>query len=269
MNQLLKVWDFIIHHDLKFFKTIVFNIRVFGLKSGWKMPVFLFGKVIIQNIRRGCIVLSSHSTCSVKIGGGMNCMVHGKRALYPTVVNIKGIVSFGQHVLLNSGVVLSVGKCGRLTIGDNVVFNVNSRIYCEKEITIDNSTRISWDTQLFDTNFHYSKKSGMIKPKNASIHIGHHVWIGNRVTISKGVTIPSFCIVSANSFVNKDFSNIEERSLIGGIPAKYICSDIERIFSFDFEFWLDKYFNEINKDISENENLFEIYSRECFPKNTL
>lgn len=262
MEQILKVWDYFIHSDLNLHKTIIFNIKVFGLKRGWKMPIFLFGKVKLQNAQRGCIELSSYSTCCVKIGGGMNCMVHGTRSLYTSVINIKGKVFLGQHVLLNSGVVLSVGKSGRLTMGDNVVFNVNCRIFCEKEITIDNSTRISWDSQLFDTNFHYTEKCGMIKPKTAPIHIGHHVWIGNRVTLSKGVKIPNSCIISANSFVNKDFSEIEKRSLIGGIPAKLICSDIERIFNFDFEFWLDKYFESKTEGITENEDLFEKYNRE-------
>lgn len=260
--KLLKTWDYIFHYDLNLFKTVVFNLKVFGLKLGWKMPVYLFGKVKLLNAQKGCMMLSSYSNCCVKIGGGMNCMIYGKRSLYPSVINIKGKVFFGRQVLLNSGVVLSVGKFGRLTMGDNVAFNVNCRIFCEKEITIDNSTRISWDTQIFDTNFHYTTKSGIIKPQNSPIHIGHHVWIGNRVTISKGVTIPNFCVVSANSFVNKDFSKNEEQSLIGGIPARLICSDIERIFSFGFENWLDNYFNGITNEMAENENLFEKYNRE-------
>lgn len=261
MNQFSKVLDFIVNYDLNVIKTIAFNLRVFGFKKGCRMPVFLFGSVDIQNCRRGSIVLSSYSTCCVKIGGGINCVLHGSRPLMKSVINIKGKVFIGKHVIFGNGIILSVAEFGQLKIGDYVVLNVKNKIYCEREIAIGDSTRFSWESQLFDTNFHYTEKGGVIKYKNAPINIGHHVWIGNRVTISKGVSIPSRCIVSSNSFVNKTFSKIEERSLIGGIPAKYICSDIERIHDFGLEFWLDNYFQSTKEESIEVGSAKNMYNK--------
>ena len=53
----------------------------------------------------------------------------------------------------------------------------------------------------------------------AEVIIDDDVWIGANVTICKGVRIGSGSIVGANSLVN---SNIEPRSIVGGVPAKLI-----------------------------------------------
>ncbi|MEI6435924.1 MAG: acyltransferase [Bacteroidota bacterium] len=51
------------------------------------------------------------------------------------------------------------------------------------------------------------------------IFIGNHSWIGANVVIMPGVRLGKFCVVGANSFVNKSFSDY---SVIGGSPAKII-----------------------------------------------
>lgn len=258
MNRFENFFDYLFHYDLNIWSTVKFNLKVFGLKKGVRMPVFLFGKIDLQNYHKNCVELSSYKTCSVRIGGGNKCYVHGRRALYPSVINIKGKVVFGNHVTLCNGVVLGVGEKGCLKMGDWCFVNINTRIYCENQITMEEYARASWDVQIFDTNFHYTDKNGMIYPKNMPLHIGHHVWIGNRVTITKGAKVPAHCVVSAYSLVNKDFSNLEEKSLIGGIPAKYITSGIERIFDYGFEFWLDSYF-EVNPQKEEYDKLIKLY----------
>lgn len=51
------------------------------------------------------------------------------------------------------------------------------------------------------------------------IEIGDHTWIGGNVIIMPNVVLGKFCIVGANSFVNKSFPDY---SIIGGTPAKLI-----------------------------------------------
>lgn len=64
--------------------------------------------------------------------------------------------------------------------------------------------------------------------------IGDHSWIGASVVIMPNVSLGKFCIVAANSFVNKSFSDY---SIIGGSPAKLIRklteSEIEIILNND------------------------------------
>lgn len=56
------------------------------------------------------------------------------------------------------------------------------------------------------------------------IVIGNHVWIGERATILKGVTIGDGAIVAANAVVTKD---VEPNTLVGGVPARVIRRGVE------------------------------------------
>lgn len=51
------------------------------------------------------------------------------------------------------------------------------------------------------------------------VEIGDHSWIGANSIIMPNVTLGKFCVVAANSFVNKSFPDF---SVIGGNPAKLI-----------------------------------------------
>ena len=54
---------------------------------------------------------------------------------------------------------------------------------------------------------------------SGKVKIGNHSWIGANVVIMPGVVLEEFCVVAANSFVNKSFPAY---SVIGGNPAKLI-----------------------------------------------
>lgn len=61
--------------------------------------------------------------------------------------------------------------------------------------------------------------SGKIPIERKSVSLGSNTYVGPNVIISKGITIGCYCIIGAGSFVNKSF---EDKSIIGGIPAKKI-----------------------------------------------
>jgi acetyltransferase-like isoleucine patch superfamily enzyme len=54
-----------------------------------------------------------------------------------------------------------------------------------------------------------------------SITIGDHSWIGASAIIMPNLTIGAYCVVAANSYVNRSFPDF---SIIGGTPAKLIRS---------------------------------------------
>jgi acetyltransferase-like isoleucine patch superfamily enzyme len=51
------------------------------------------------------------------------------------------------------------------------------------------------------------------------VSLGDHTWIGASVVIMPNVSLGKYCVVAANSFVNKSFPDY---SIIGGSPAKLI-----------------------------------------------
>lgn len=65
-----------------------------------------------------------------------------------------------------------------------------------------------------------SLKLQKIFPMNiGEVTIGDHCWIGAHSVIMPNVSLGKFCVVAANSFVNKSF---EDYSIVGGNPAKLI-----------------------------------------------
>lgn len=106
--------------------------------------------------------------------------------------------------------------------GDNVSIHENCMIDCDGKIKIGDNVSIAHATSLVAANHTWDnilvpiKYNPLIKK---GIVIEDDVWIGCGVRILDGVTIKSRSVIAAGAVVNK---NIEERSLVGGVPAKLI-----------------------------------------------
>lgn len=61
-----------------------------------------------------------------------------------------------------------------------------------------------------------------------------------------GVKLPNYTIVASNSLVNKDFSLIEEGSIIGGSPAKYLSTGYRRVENISMEHMIHAYYDNGN-----------------------
>lgn len=92
---------------------------------------------------------------------------------------------------------------------------------CSQSITIGKRASISWESQIFYTDFHYIVRDNSISNNKKEIIIGDFCWIGNRDSIMKGSVLPNYSVVASNSVVNKDYSNYGEESLFAGLPAKW------------------------------------------------
>ena len=161
----------------------------------------------------------------------------------------------GNSIFIESGSVLRnctfniFGNSNRIRIGANVIA-INAVFYIEdnnNEIKVGDNTNICGNTEfacMEGTKIHVGKEclfsSGIhirtgdshsvvdfegkrINPSK-DINIGDHVWIGQRVTILKGVTVPEDCIIGIDSVVTKKFD--EKHIAIAGNPAKTIKHSI-------------------------------------------
>ena len=63
----------------------------------------------------------------------------------------------------------------------------------------------------------------------------------------KGVCLPAHSVVASNSLVNKDFSGSGERCLFGGVPAKCLKQNVERLICKDAE--VDRLFARVSDDL--------------------
>lgn len=109
-----------------------------------------------------------------------------------------------------------------LVIGANSYIGMNSIIngFTEK-IIIGKYVSIAQNVNIMvDSGPNASPILQRIFPiKKSPITIGDHTWIGASAIIMPGVELGEFCVVAANSFVNKSFP---AHSIIGGNPAKLI-----------------------------------------------
>lgn len=121
---------------------------------------------------------------------------------------------------------------GKFTTGNSVLFGPRCRIRIHNKAELGNEVRIAHETQIFDSNFHYTEnvsQPGFI-PISKPIYIGSRCWIGNRCTVGPGTHLPDYTTVTSNSLVNKNFSTLSPYSTIGGIPAKFIREGYTRVW---------------------------------------
>ena len=107
-----------------------------------------------------------------------------------------------------------------IVIRNGTVINGPGDIISGLRVEIGEHCQIAQSITILDSDLH-KHATGDNKPVNVfkEVIIGNHCWIGANVMILKGVRIGNGAIVAAGSIVTKD---VEERTLVGGIPARKI-----------------------------------------------
>jgi acetyltransferase-like isoleucine patch superfamily enzyme len=100
--------------------------------------------------------------------------------------------------------------------------NYNGSIACFKHIRIGHGVFIADNVTIRDADNH--QMLGRQHVTAQPITIEDHVWIGMNVTILKGVCIGRGAVVAAGAVVTRD---VPAASLVGGVPAKVIRTDIQ------------------------------------------
>jgi acetyltransferase-like isoleucine patch superfamily enzyme len=126
-----------------------------------------------------------------------------------------------------------------IQLGKNVQIEIDSNV---NNIKIGDNTRIANRVKIFGSETDileigknsYVGLNSFIEGFNSKVVIGDHTWIGGNSIIMPAVTLGKYCVVAANSFVNKSFPDY---TIIGGTPAKLIRtltpSEIETLHSND------------------------------------
>lgn len=105
-----------------------------------------------------------------------------------------------------------------ITIGKNVFINACCCFQDQGGITIGNGVFIGHRVVLATLN-HGFLPEDRVMHYPAPIVIGDKVWIGSGAIILPGVTIGSGAIIAAGAVVSK---NVEENTIVGGVPARFI-----------------------------------------------
>ncbi|MDT8303282.1 MAG: acyltransferase [Sedimentisphaerales bacterium] len=131
-----------------------------------------------------------------------------------------GSANFGTGVSIDRYADVTV-KYGELIVGPGTYIGQFSVICARKKIIIGKDCLIAEHVTIRDQDHRFgpgllTKDAGFT---SSPVEIGDNVWIGAKVTITKGVTIGDHSVIGANSVVTK---KIPPKAIAVGSPAKVI-----------------------------------------------
>ena len=215
------------YYTVNWTKTLYFNFKKFPFATAKKLPVFFYGKVkltsitgeieIAAPIKRGMIGFGQDYEMNTVPKGTAEINVTGKLVF-------KGMLQFGKDYFIY------VGKDGYCELGHMSSMASNAKLICIEKVVLGDYARFGSESQIIDTNFHQmidTVTGERYKITNA-IHVGNYNYVGGRVSVMAGTQTPDYCTIASNSLCNKDYSHLEQNSLLAGMPAKFIRNNISR-----------------------------------------
>lgn len=152
---------------------------------------------------------SKSNNCRIYIRGNNNNIKIGSNCfLKNTIMWIEGdgcLLKINSFTTIESAHIALTGIKMKVLVGEDCMISTN--------VTI----------RTGDSHSIYDKTTNEFLNNNSSVIIEDHVWIGDDVTILKGVKISSGSIVGAKSLVTKD---VPTNSVSVGIPSKVVKNNI-------------------------------------------
>lgn len=137
-------------------------------------------------------------------------------------LQVDGTIIFKGKCIIGNNSTVYVKSGSTLTIGENVLLSANNKVICECGITIGDNSRVGWNCQIMDTDFHYMRNietGELTKTISKPIMIGKNNWFGNGCTIFKGFQTAEFVTIGSGT---KCRGHIDEPYTIWGNDAKLI-----------------------------------------------
>ncbi|MBM6653398.1 acyltransferase [Faecalitalea cylindroides] len=167
------------------------------------------------------------------LGGKKNDTIINSKAFCENKTNDKKSIIIGKHCDIGARIIAN-GSNSKIKIGNNTTIRGDTVIGAEESIEIGDYVIISNRVTIYDNNNHptspilrkkmidsgfYSELWNWNHSAHSPIIIKDNVWIGEKSTILKGVTIGEGAIVASNSVVTKD---VDEYTIVAGNPAKFV-----------------------------------------------
>jgi acetyltransferase-like isoleucine patch superfamily enzyme len=114
-------------------------------------------------------------------------------------------------------------NCGHLQVGSGTQIEHRVHIGAAFSVEIGEETLIASDVTILDHD-HQMPTNDAVSLRDmplvgAPIRIGRSVWIGEKATVLKGVTIGARAIVGAHAVVTKD---VPPGAVVVGVPARVV-----------------------------------------------
>lgn len=227
------------YNGLALFKTIWFNLRALPWRQARKLPIFIYRGTKVYHCGTFKIT-AEHVVCGmIQIGKlGYKAPGNGRIANYGIIEFKAPTILWGGVIIENRGYILFHGET---RVGEGTTMLIRDRL------EIGKYTSIGFLSFFMDCDDHFTVNTDTLNVtrNKQPIVIGRYCWIACKTFVKKGVVLPDYTIVaSANAVLTKDYSDIGEYCVLGGVPAKVIGRGIRRIYNWKAEARLKEYFDE-------------------------
>lgn len=247
-NKILRLIVFFV--SVNWIKTIYFNFKMLPISNALRLPVFFYGPVTLSGLKGKLIIDAPIHTNMIQFGVNLEMVRTNAKTAQLTIL---GSLTFKGSFYSGVDYKIIVQPEGNLEIGKYSHFGSNTKVIVTGKIHLGKHTRLSFESQIFDTDFHYMLNTETRQVNRLTlepIFIDDYCWIGNRCSIMKGTKTPKYLSIASNSLLNKDYTQtIPDYSIIGGMPAKLLRKNIVRIFDPKLEVIISNYFSE-NNDVN-------------------
>lgn len=141
----------------------------------------------------------------------------------PRLLTRPRLIRIGSQTRIRVGARLEVvSDTGSLMIEDRVSISDYAHIGAADQLTIGCDTTMGSFVTILDHDHGIPAglTSVMLEPLTiAPVSIGRGVWIGEKATVLKGVTVGDGSVIGAHAVVTRD---VPERTIVGGVPARVI-----------------------------------------------
>lgn len=169
--------------------------------------------------------------CKIKCTGHNNQIIISNgcicRNLRIVIRGSNNTVIIGENNTFNKGELWIEDDDNSIIIGNRNNFCGEMHLACIEGSSIRIEDDCLFSSQIIfrtgDSHSILNREGNRINPSKP-IHIKKHVWIGNQVTILKGVTIENNSVIGTGSIVTKSIN--ESNVVITGVPAEIVKRDI-------------------------------------------
>jgi acetyltransferase-like isoleucine patch superfamily enzyme len=140
---------------------------------------------------------------------------------YQVVVRKGASIRIGRWVWIGSNNALRCHE-GELYIGDNTIFGTDNTVNCYAGVYIGPECLFADSVYIVDFDHNYWDPMISIRSQGIytePIRLEGNTWVGEKVSILRGVTVGTGSVIGAMSLVNRD---VPRYAIVGGVPAKVL-----------------------------------------------
>lgn len=204
------------------YRSISFCFRFLPWNQAVHVPIHVLSAIDCDI--RGKIVLDfDYKTRKIYINGsGSPAVQHFPKGHLRIASG--GKLVFKGTAVIGDGMAIRVDENGTIILGDDLFVNSNCMLRSGRTIEIGDHCVMGWNVTINTTDGHQLYINEQEKASAGDIHIGHHVWISQGVTIGKNCTIANDVVIAQCSLVSKSLP--KEHCLYGGVPARLIKENV-------------------------------------------